>query len=108
MIETDLHVLSPQACPTMEVLRAEIDRIDQALVKLLACRQGYIERAAELKDHPDKVRDEARIADVLAKVVRASAPAGLSESIAEAVFRTLIEASIAWEAERFAALRTGK
>jgi isochorismate pyruvate lyase len=45
------------------------------------------------------VRDEARIEDVVAKVKAAARAAGLSEAIAEPVWRTLIERCIAHEFE---------
>ena len=38
----------PQDCVTMADLRAEIDRLDEALVAMLAERAGYIDRAAQI------------------------------------------------------------
>jgi isochorismate pyruvate lyase len=91
----------PDQCLTMTDLRAEIDRLDQALVALLAERQGYIARAAVIKQRREEVRDEARIADVLTKVGAAAQAAGLDRTTAEAVWRTLMEHSIALEFRRF-------
>ena len=82
-------------------VRAEIDRIDRALVALIAQRQRYVERAGEMKDTREAVRDEARIAEVLAKVVVEAERRGLSAAIAEPVWRTLVERSIAHELEIF-------
>jgi isochorismate pyruvate lyase len=92
----------------MTDLRAEIDRLDAALVMLLSERQRYIERAAEIKGRRSEIRDEARIADVLVKVTAAAAKAGLSPDIARAVWRTLMEHSIALEMERFEALQSNQ
>jgi isochorismate pyruvate lyase len=91
----------PGACRTMPEVRAEIDRIDRALVALVAERQRYVERAGEIKEQRDAVHDEGRIADVLAKVVAEGERAGLSSAIAEPVWRILIERSIAHEFEIF-------
>jgi isochorismate pyruvate lyase len=91
----------PDQCPAMADVRAEIDRLDRALVRLLAERQGYIERAAEIKARRDEIRDEARIGDVLVKVAAAAQAAGLDGAIAEAVWRTLMEHSIALELSKF-------
>jgi isochorismate pyruvate lyase len=85
----------------MAQLRVAIDALDARLVALLAVRQGYIERAAQLKTGREQVRDPARIEDVVAKVIAAGRAAGLSPQIAEAVWRALIEASIAHEFEKF-------
>jgi isochorismate pyruvate lyase len=85
----------------MNELRAAIDTLDTRLVALLAIRQAYIERAAELKTGRDQVRDPERIEDVVAKVIAEGRKAGLSADIAEPVWRTLIEASIRHEFDAF-------
>lgn len=84
-------------CHTMQEVRAEIDRIDQALVKLLAERLTYIEQAGAIKDERDTVRDEARIEDVVAKVVREAEAQGLPRAMTEPLWRLLIEKSIEHE-----------
>ena len=78
-------------------VRAEIDRIDRALVKLLAERLTYIEQAGAIKDERDTVRDEARIEDVVAKVVREAEAQGLPRAMTEPLWRLLIEKSIEHE-----------
>jgi isochorismate pyruvate lyase len=85
----------------MLAVRDEIDRLDRALVKLLSERQRYIERAAEIKSDRAAVRDEARIEDVIGKVVGEARRAGLNVEIAEPVWRTLVERSIAYEFKAF-------
>lgn len=93
--------MKPEDCASMTELRAAIDTLDARLVALLAVRQTYIERAAQLKTGREQVRDPARIEDVVAKVIAEGRKAGLSPDIAEPVWRTLIEASIAHEFEAF-------
>ncbi len=92
---------APEDCSSMEELRLSIDALDVQLVALLARRQAYIERAAQLKQGREQVRDPARIEDVVQKVIAAARMAGLNPAIAEPVWRTLIEASIAHEFEAF-------
>jgi len=94
-------IQAPEDCRSMAELRAAIDALDRELVALLARRQLYIERAAVLKSDRDAVRDSARVEDVIAKVLAAAKDAGLSAQIAEPVWRTLVEASIAHEFEAF-------
>jgi isochorismate pyruvate lyase len=97
--------MKPALCRSMTDIRREIDRVDRALVGLLAERQAYIERAAELKSSREAVRDEARIEDVIAKVLAQAKTDGLNPAIAEPVWRTLVERSIAYEFEMFDAQR---
>lgn len=89
------------SCRSMSDVRREIDRLDRALVGLLAERQSYIERAAQIKSVRSAVHDQARIDDVVAKVLVAAKETGLSAAIAEPVWRTLIDRCIAHEFAAF-------
>jgi isochorismate pyruvate lyase len=90
-------MIEPEDCRDMPTLRQEIDRLDRALVAMLAQRQRYIERAAIIKQDRGRVRDEARIEDVIAKVVAEARRVGLAPEIAEPVWRELVDRSIAHE-----------
>jgi isochorismate pyruvate lyase len=85
----------------MAELRAEIDRLDRLLVRLLSERQRYIERAAEIKHKRSDIRDEARISDVLAKVAAEAESAGLDPALAREVWQALVESSIKLELAAF-------
>lgn len=87
----------PEACATMAEVRQGVDALDRALVVLLAERQRYMDAAARIKSDRSVVHDDARIEDVVAKVLAAAGPAGLSADIAEPVWRTLIDRCIAHE-----------
>jgi isochorismate pyruvate lyase len=64
-----------------------------------------MDAAARIKTDRDSVRDPVRIEEVVAKVKAAACEAGLSETIVEPVWRTLVERSIAYEFERWDQLR---
>ena len=98
-------VIAAEDCRTMADVRQGIDVLDRELVALLLRRLGYIEAAARIKTDRDQVRDEARIEDVVAKVKASARAAGLPEALAEAVWRTLIDQSIAYELQVWDALR---
>lgn len=97
--------LAPAECQTMLEVRQGVDALDRLLVEVLAERQGYMDAAARIKVDRDAVRDNARVEDVVAKVRAAARDAGLSEEIAEPVWRTLIERCIAYEFGVWDALR---
>ncbi|HSG37752.1 MAG TPA: chorismate mutase [Paracoccaceae bacterium] len=79
-------------------LRAEIDATDRALVKLLAHRAGLIDRAIELKPGEGlPARIEARVEEVVGKVRAAASAEGLDPDLIEALWRRLIDWSIARE-----------
>jgi len=95
----------PETCTTMAEVRAGVDALDRALVTLLAERQRYMNAAARIKGERAAVHDQARIEDVVTKVKANARAAGLSESIAEPVWRTLIDRCIAYEHEVWDRLR---
>jgi isochorismate pyruvate lyase len=87
----------PADCETMADVRKGVDALDRTLVLLLAERQRYMDAAARIKSDRATVLDRARIEDVVTKVKAAANAAGLSEAIAEPVWRTLIDRCIAYE-----------
>ena len=85
-------------CSTMTEVRAEIDRIDAALVALLAERATYIDRASELKPALGlPARIDERVEDVVAKVRATAMGRGVDPDLAEGLWRRLIDWSIARE-----------
>jgi isochorismate pyruvate lyase len=90
----------------MAEVRAEIDALDRAIVALLADRLHYIDEAARLKPSRDQVRDDARIAEVLAKAAAEAERLGADGAVIAAAYRALVEASIAHELEKFDKLRS--
>ncbi|SEQ47426.1 isochorismate pyruvate lyase [Devosia sp. YR412] len=98
---------SPDACATKDDVRAEIDRIDHALLALFAERHQYVTRMAQIKTDPHEARDPARIEAVIAKVRDRSLALDLDEDQAELVWRTLIDWNINYEKGIIAARRRG-
>ena len=87
----------PQDCSTKEDVRAEIDRIDQALLNLLAERHRYVTRMAEIKTDPHEALDPARIETMIGRQRRRAEELGLDEDQAELIWRTLIDWNVNYE-----------
>ena len=98
---------SPEACATKDDVRAEIDRVDHALLTLFAERHRYVTRMAEIKSDPHEALDPVRIEAVIAKVRERSLALDLDEDQAELVWRTLIGWNINYEKGIIAARRRG-
>ncbi|NBZ87285.1 chorismate mutase [Stagnihabitans tardus] len=85
-------------CKTMAEIRAEIDRLDAALVALFAERAGYIDRAAQIKGPlAMPARIEARVEEVVMNVGDHARAAGLDADLYQAIWRQVIDWSIARE-----------
>lgn len=100
IVAVDARV-DPAACETMTEVRQGVDALDRALVALLAERQRYMDAAARIKPDRDAVHDDARIEDVVAKVLVSAEAHHLSRDIAEPVWRLLIDRCIAHEFSTF-------
>jgi isochorismate pyruvate lyase len=85
----------------MTDVRFGVDRLDEEIVVLLAERFRYMEAAARIKPERCAVRDEGRKAQVLENVVRIAGEQGAPAAAVAEVYERLIEASIAYEFDRF-------
>lgn len=92
----------------MEQVRAEIDRIDDMLVDLIAERFGYVDRAWQLKDSPDQATVPWRIRQVIDKVEERARQKGLPPELAVALWRQMIGWFIQYEEERLAGRAAGE
>ena len=89
-----------QNCASMEEVRAEIDRIDQALVDLICERFAYVDRAWQLKNSPADARVPWRIQQVIDKVRTHAVENNLPPELVEALWRQMIGWFIQYEEER--------
>lgn len=87
----------PAECHTKEDVRAEIDRIDQALLALFAERHRYVTRMAEIKTDPHEANDPERIRVIIDTQRRRAAELDLDEDQAALIWNTLIDWNINYE-----------
>ncbi len=81
-----------KCCSTLAQVRDNIDRIDHAIVALMAERGKYVAEAGRFKADPAAVSAPARVDAIIAKV-RADAEAqGLDPTVAEKTYRAMIAA----------------
>ncbi len=106
MKSSDENIAAPADCQSMDDVRAGVDHLDRLLVELLAERQRYMEAAARIKPAESDVRVPWRIEQVVDNVLAEAPKHGLSERIAEPVWRLLIEKCIEHEGEVWRTLRT--
>jgi isochorismate pyruvate lyase len=92
-------------CTTMQDVRREVNTLDDVLVPLLVERVGYMTQAARIKQDATQVRDEARIEAIVARVRERAQAEGGDADVMEAIYRSLMEACIAYEHREFARLR---
>jgi isochorismate pyruvate lyase len=87
-------------CANMDEVRAEIDRIDAALVDLIGERFTFVDRAWQLKQSPAEARVPWRIQQVIDRVRARAVDNGLPPELAEALWRQMIGWFIQYEEEK--------
>jgi isochorismate pyruvate lyase len=92
----------------MAHVRAEIDRIDEAMIDLVAERFGYVDRAWQLKNRPEDATVPWRINEVIAKVRARAESRGVPPQLAEALWRQMIGWFIEYEMENLRSRNDGE
>jgi len=103
--------MAPRAakdCKNMEEVRAEIDRIDAALVDLIGERFTFVDRAWQFKKSPAEARVPWRIQQVIDRVKTRAKERNLPPELVEALWRQMIGWFIQYEEERLQKFDEGK
>jgi isochorismate pyruvate lyase len=90
----------PQDCRDMSEVRSEIDRLDLALVDLIAERFAYVDRAWQLKSGPGEAYVPWRIQQVIDRVKGHAKEKGLPPELTEALWRQMIGWFVQYEEEK--------
>lgn len=91
----------PAQCQSMADVRAEIDRIDSALVDLIAERFGYVERAWQIKLGEQAAANVPwRNQQVIDRVRARATERGVPPDLCEALWRQMIGWFIQYEEEK--------
>lgn len=92
-------------CATLGEVRANVDRLDREIVRLLAHRGRYVLQAARFKKTKAEVHAPGRVEQVVENVRRYAAEFGAPADVVEKGYRVLIEGFTETE---LAAHATGK
>jgi len=92
-------------CRSMLDVRRNIDALDVRIVALMAERSGYMTQAARIKHDPTQIHDQARIDFIVQRVTAMAREQGAPETVIEAAYRAMIDASIEFEHVEFKRLR---
>ena len=79
-------------CADLGEVRVNIDRIDRAIVALLAERGSFVHEAGRFKANPDAVDDPKRVEQIIAKLRAIAAEDHVAPAVVEATYRALIAA----------------
>ena len=83
-----------KTCSTLDEARAEIDKVDEEIVKLIAKRNDYIKQIAHFKTSVDEVKAEDRISDVISRVREQAIALDLSPNLINELYVKMIDAMV--------------
>jgi isochorismate pyruvate lyase len=91
----------PEECRSMDEVRVEIDRVDNAIVDALAERWGYVDRMWALKRaQAAEANVPWRNREVIEKVRARAIEKGMPPEMAEALWRQIIGWGIQYQEEK--------
>jgi isochorismate pyruvate lyase len=90
-----------KCCANLLEVRANIDRLDHEIIRLMAERGRYVAEAGRFKANPAAVSAPARVEEIIAKVRTIAREDGLAEGVAERSYRAMIAAFEDYEREEW-------
>jgi isochorismate pyruvate lyase len=90
-----------KCCASLTEVRANIDRLDHEIIRLMTERGRYVAEAGRFKANPAAVSAPARVEEIIAKVRTIAREDGLAESVAERSYRAMIAAFEDYEREEW-------
>ena len=88
---------APEDCQTLDQVRSEIDRVDRAIVELLAERRSYVKAVMRFKRTAEDVHAVDRQKQVIAARREWAEALDLSPELVERIYRTVIDHFVAEE-----------
>ncbi|MEZ4830850.1 MAG: chorismate mutase [Caldilineaceae bacterium] len=88
---------APEDCQTLDQVRSEIDRVDRAIVELLAERRSYVKAVMRFKHTAEDVHAVDRQKQVIAARREWAEALDLSPELVERIYRTVIDHFVAEE-----------
>jgi isochorismate pyruvate lyase len=88
-------------CHSLEEARAEIDKLDEKIVELIAARNAYVRQLAHFKNSVDEIKAEDRISDVINRARAKAIELDLSPNLINDLYIRMIDAMVDSEVAEF-------
>lgn len=92
----------------LDEVRTSIDAVDREIVRLLAEREGYVRRAAHLKETRKDVEAPDRVEEVVRNARILAGEHGANPDVAEGVYRAMISRFLSLEMDEHAQNKANK
>lgn len=97
----ELEYKKNKRCISLEEVRANIDRIDNDIIRLIAERGTYVKEASKFKKNEEGVKAVSRVEKVIERVRKKAEEYKTNPDMVEAVYREMIKQFIHMELDEF-------
>ena len=93
--------MSPKKRKKLNILRKNLDKLDNSFIKLVKKRSAIVEKVLELKNHKNQIVDKKRIKTILSKIKKKSINQKIDPKITNRIWKNMIWSYINYERRNF-------
>ena len=93
--------MSPENKIKLNLLRKELDKLDNVLLKIIKKRTEIVKKVLSLKSSKKEIVDKKRISTILKKIKKESTKKKIDPKITNRIWKNMISSYIAFEKRNF-------
>jgi len=93
--------MSPKNKIKLNLLRKELDKIDDFLIKIIQKRTKIVKKVLTLKSYKKEIIDKKRISSILNKIKKESVKRNIDPKITQRIWKNMIWSYINYEKKNF-------
>ena len=93
--------MSPKNKIKLNLLRKELDKIDNVLLKIIHKRTNIVKKVLTLKSYKKEIIDKKRISSILNKIKKESIKRNIDPKITQRIWKNMIWSYINYEKKNF-------
>ena len=93
--------MSPKKRKKLNILRKNLDKLDNSFIKLVKKRSAIVEKVLELKNHKNQIVDKKRIRIIFKNLRKKSLKRKIDSDITKSIWKTMIRSFIKYEYKNF-------
>ena len=93
--------MSPKNKKKLNLLRKELDKIDNNLLKIIHKRTKIVKKVLTLKSYKKEIIDKKRIASILKKIKKESLKKNIDPKITQRIWKNMIWSYVNFEKKNF-------
>ena len=93
--------MSPQKRKELSKIRSKLDRLDNALIKIIKKRTNLVKEVLSLKEKKNQIVDNKRIKTILKNIKKKSLRNNIDPKITNKIWKNMISAYIDYERRNF-------